>query len=339
VSLALETADAVTEETADSDEVTGTQNQPARSAQAQDRTPAQDLASRPEFASASEQEKPETVNRLLERSSGTTTNSTATATASETTDQALTSVQAGFQSAASTVQVQNGQENPAHFSLKGEGAEAGQGFQVSMRNSAMWGRENDASGGDSMDSGSKGSGNASGGRDMSSNMGALDFRDALNSIKPGDVQASGLANRAGAADPQEIINQIVEKAKLVSTKEASSISIALRPDNLGKVEFELIFRDGTVTAKFVAESNQVKEMLETNMDMLKNSLQNAGVQVGGIEVSVGQDGSGSQTAQGEYSTRHGHHGQVSGQQEVDAIVEEVSTPRRHLYDGLLDVVA
>ena len=47
---------------------------------------------------------------------------------------------------------------------------------------------------------------------------------------------------------------------------------------------------GEIIARFVAESEQVKAILEGNMQLLKDSLQKSGVMVQSLEVSVGQQG-------------------------------------------------
>jgi flagellar hook-length control protein FliK len=195
----------------------------------------------------------------------------------------------------------------------------------------------DASG-NSMNFGSDGkSQRASGTSEQSNAAVPVDFKDLLSTAKSSATQSAQAGTQSLRADPQEIISQIMDKAKLVSTRESSSVTISLRPENLGKVEFELVFRDGTVTARFVAESNQVKELLESNMDHLKNSLQKAGIEVGGMEVSVGQERSGSSSGTGESWSSSGR---PSVQQVTESVEAQTSdSVNRRVHDGLLDIVA
>jgi flagellar hook-length control protein FliK len=89
----------------------------------------------------------------------------------------------------------------------------------------------------------------------------------------------------------EIINQVVEKAKVVLTGEKSEMVMDLKPDSLGKLSLKIVTEHGIVTAKFIAESQQVKQILEANMQVLKDSLEKQGMSVQGFSVSVGQQSS------------------------------------------------
>jgi flagellar hook-length control protein FliK len=87
----------------------------------------------------------------------------------------------------------------------------------------------------------------------------------------------------------EIINQVVEKAKVILTPDKSEMVMDLKPDNLGKLSLKVVTERGIVVAKFVAESQQVKEVLESNMQLLKDSLEKQGMSIQGFSVSVGQE--------------------------------------------------
>ncbi len=87
----------------------------------------------------------------------------------------------------------------------------------------------------------------------------------------------------------EIINQVVEKAKVVLTGDKSEMVMDLKPDSLGKISLKVVTERGMVVAQFVAENQQVKETLEANMQLLKDSLQKQGLAVQGFSVSVDQN--------------------------------------------------
>jgi len=65
--------------------------------------------------------------------------------------------------------------------------------------------------------------------------------------------------------------------------------ITLKPETLGKLTLKVVTENGIVIAKFAAESQQVKEIIEANMQQLKDSLQNQGLSIQGFSVSVGQE--------------------------------------------------
>lgn len=88
---------------------------------------------------------------------------------------------------------------------------------------------------------------------------------------------------------KEIVEQVVEKAKVVLSGDKSEMIIDLKPDHLGKLALKVVTERGIVVAKFVAENEQVKAALESNMNMLKESLEKQGFSVQGFSVSVGDN--------------------------------------------------
>jgi len=88
---------------------------------------------------------------------------------------------------------------------------------------------------------------------------------------------------------KEIVNQVIENAKVILTPDKSEMVMDLKPDSLGRISLKVITENGIVMAKFVAESQQVKEVLEANMQLLKDSLEKQGIGVEGFSVSVRQE--------------------------------------------------
>jgi len=68
---------------------------------------------------------------------------------------------------------------------------------------------------------------------------------------------------------------------VVLSGDKSEMVIDLKPEHLGKLELKC-YRRGMVVAKFVAENEQVKAALESNMNMLKESLEKQGFLVEGL---------------------------------------------------------
>jgi len=100
---------------------------------------------------------------------------------------------------------------------------------------------------------------------------------------------------------EEIIGQIVEKAKVVLTNEKSEMVIDLKPDHLGKLSLRVVTERGAVVAKFIAENEQVKAAIESNMDNLKESLSRQGFSIQDFSVSVRQDSKKGFDEDGNYS--------------------------------------
>jgi flagellar hook-length control protein FliK len=66
------------------------------------------------------------------------------------------------------------------------------------------------------------------------------------------------------------------------------MELSLKPDHLGKLKMKIAVEHQVVTAQFTVESEQVKHIIETNLVQLRKSLQEAGVQVENLTVTVGQ---------------------------------------------------
>lgn len=104
----------------------------------------------------------------------------------------------------------------------------------------------------------------------------------------------------------EVVNQVVEKAKVILGQDKSEMVIQLKPDHLGKLELKVVTEQGIVAAKFVAENQKVKEIIESNMQLLKDSLEKQGIAIDSVSVQVGHD------KKGDYSRQNSYAGKSSG---------------------------
>ena len=87
---------------------------------------------------------------------------------------------------------------------------------------------------------------------------------------------------------REVADQILEKVKVSVTAETTSLEIVLTPEELGKVNLTVSAeQDGTMKARFVTENEMAKEAIERNLVQFKETLQEQGLKVDTIEVTVG----------------------------------------------------
>lgn len=91
-----------------------------------------------------------------------------------------------------------------------------------------------------------------------------------------------------------ILNQVNSKFEQLKDGTTTKVNIILRPENLGKVGIELVSRPDGLTARILADTQQVKELLDKNIDMLKNSLQTQGVNVNNITIKAVESSQGSE---------------------------------------------
>lgn len=97
---------------------------------------------------------------------------------------------------------------------------------------------------------------------------------------------SALVDTEYQVNAADVIDQIVESIKLNSTSELKSMEIMLNPQNLGKVNLLVSVREGVVTAKIVAENEQVQKALESQIITLKENIQNQGIKIDEVQVTV-----------------------------------------------------
>lgn len=97
--------------------------------------------------------------------------------------------------------------------------------------------------------------------------------------------------KVNVKDTHEIMNQIVEKIKVDIKPDISEMKLILKPDNLGQLSLKITTENNIITAQFIAESQQVKEVLQANFNNLKDTLQQMGLMVDELSVSVGQQSS------------------------------------------------
>lgn len=87
-------------------------------------------------------------------------------------------------------------------------------------------------------------------------------------------------------NPQEIMDQVVEQIKTQVKEDMTSLDMVLHPASLGHVALNLTSRDGAVTAQLTAQNESVRAALESQIQILKENLEQAGVKIEAVEVTV-----------------------------------------------------
>ena len=122
----------------------------------------------------------------------------------------------------------------------------------------------------------------------------------------------------------DVIRQIVQRMTLRSDGRQSQMQIRLKPEFLGNLRMDVITENRLVLVRMTAESHAVKEMIEQNIGLLKNELQQHGLQIQKIDVTVSTDNnpwqSGQQQAafdQARQRNWQGHNGRRAGKQGME----------------------
>lgn len=87
-------------------------------------------------------------------------------------------------------------------------------------------------------------------------------------------------------DAENVVRQLVERIEVTVTEDVSSFEMQLNPEHLGKINLQVVAKDGMVTAQIATENAAVKEVLESQIVILKESLNNQGIEVEAVEVTI-----------------------------------------------------
>lgn len=89
-----------------------------------------------------------------------------------------------------------------------------------------------------------------------------------------------------SADSVQIMEQIVQQMRVTISNEVTTMEMQMNPEKLGKVYVNISSEEGVVNAQFHATNEVVKEALEVQIATLRESLNQAGVKVDAIEVTI-----------------------------------------------------
>lgn len=82
-------------------------------------------------------------------------------------------------------------------------------------------------------------------------------------------------------------NEIVKEInKILVRPETQSMTFQITPDELGKIKLVIDLIENRVSAKIEVESEQVRQIVQNNIEQLKSSIQSSGVQVSSLNVSL-----------------------------------------------------
>lgn len=85
---------------------------------------------------------------------------------------------------------------------------------------------------------------------------------------------------------QNVIEQIVTAARTSITTSVRSMELQLNPMNLGRMLMQVQEQNGQITARLLTQNEAVKEALEQQLNLLKEQLNQQGIKVDAIEVTV-----------------------------------------------------
>jgi flagellar hook-length control protein FliK len=90
-----------------------------------------------------------------------------------------------------------------------------------------------------------------------------------------------------SVNTENVINQIVQNAKVTLTDTENTMEMVLNPHELGKIFMEVSSKDGALRAKIFTENENVKNALENQMQLLQKNFDEKGFKIDAVEISVG----------------------------------------------------
>ena len=84
----------------------------------------------------------------------------------------------------------------------------------------------------------------------------------------------------------DILNQVTNKINSSNISANQKVSVVLRPENLGKLQIEIVNTKDGIVANLTTANYQVKEALDKNIESLRQSLSSQGVNVNSLNIKV-----------------------------------------------------
>lgn len=128
-------------------------------------------------------------------------------------------------------------------------------------------------------------------------------------------------------DTENVLKQITDAMKVdIKGDIANEVKITLRPAHLGDVTLKIVTENGIITAQFEAESQRVKEIIESNFNQLKDSLKQQGIEISNLQVNVNENKQNSGTNNQSDNSRNRNsntYGNVDGISEEEIVSEVI----------------
>jgi flagellar hook-length control protein FliK len=153
--------------------------------------------------------------------------------------------------------------------------------------------------------------------------------------KASDVQTTRSSAPTQPVKATDVIEQIMSQVKITKAGgQFTEMKMTLRPESLGDIVLRVLTQNGIVVAQFEAESQRVKEALESNFNQLRDALEEQGIQFSELSVSVRQDENErmNQFERERQRTRH-RADAINGEE----VLEEAPTITAHR--GVIDITA
>ncbi len=131
-----------------------------------------------------------------------------------------------------------------------------------------------------------GSGKSDGGNSSEKENQLLQGLSGESATRINAAQKDGAARAAQKFDQAKMLEQIrshLNESKFSSSGGTYSLKMVMRPEELGRINLELVMKDGQLSAKFKTDSPASAELLNASVEQLKEMLNEKGIKVVNVE--------------------------------------------------------
>lgn len=119
------------------------------------------------------------------------------------------------------------------------------------------------------------------------------------------VKTTASASNSVNISKEDVLAQIHSKLQMMNSTSNAKLTMVLNPESLGKVSIQLMNTKDGLTAELQVASQAVKDILDSNLSNLKDTLSAQGVQVNDMSVKVSQS---ENNADMDYTEQEGNGG-------------------------------
>ncbi len=123
---------------------------------------------------------------------------------------------------------------------------------------------------------------------------ALLRADSTSTTRPAAAKGSVLASATGNFARRlngELGTRIVRDARIMlQNADSAEIRLIIRPPELGRVRIRLRMDNGHIAGRILVDNGSVREVMEQNIASLQRAFEEAGLDIGDLEVSTGDAG-------------------------------------------------
>lgn len=109
------------------------------------------------------------------------------------------------------------------------------------------------------------------------------IQDALDRVESFEPQE-------GVTESRPVVEQVIEQVKVHMSQDTTSMQLQLYPEHLGRIQIHVVSKDGMMTARIAAETEQAKQAIENGLASLKETFEQQDLKVDAVEVMVSTAG-------------------------------------------------